>query len=480
MMRFDFMNVVHEVAQAGTTNVKDDSASCHSNQGVGKHPRLDTSDPQSTEPPAKRIRPTPLRISCKARGLSERHNADNAYLEIPAGAPHGLPLSCSEPECASSGRRFRYCQVCGVPVAKRNFLQRHGHGMVSTSLQLRNDVDNYCQPCGSSGETPQASDVNASDELRIGIIPDNAGHRRDVSVAVPSCQEYHLDFREKKWLTLLHERPNVYDPTRMTSWLNKVLSFSDNDLETSRNDHNQTFPSAMSCIDVHAPFVFPTSESANEAVIPVATMEQHTVGPSRNAPIQTLPSATSCFDVHGSLVSSTSESEYDASFPLAALERHIFGPSGNGHIQTLPSAMSGMNGNGPFVSSTSQAVYDTGTSLAAMERHNFGLLRNAQMQTCPLSSLRIDGHGALVSHSSEAGGRHHNAGMSLVTMEPHKFGNFTHSSFSAHETGNGQNTQERSKVTSESAECHDLLKGASEMAEFHEFMNGIDTSFVFV
>jgi hypothetical protein len=110
MLRFDFMNADEDAQVSTTPNVEDDSASCQSNNGVGKHPLLDTSDPQSTEQQTKRVPSSPPRISCKARGLSKRHNADNAYLEIPRGAPHGLPLRCSDPECASSGRRFRYCQ----------------------------------------------------------------------------------------------------------------------------------------------------------------------------------------------------------------------------------------------------------------------------------------------------------------------------------------------------------------------------------
>ena len=107
-MLLDFMN--SDDARVKTIDFEDDSASRQSNRGVGKHPLLGASDSQPTEPPAKRIRSSPQRISCKARGLSNRHNADNAYLEIPPGAPHGLPLRCSDPECASSGRRFRYCQ----------------------------------------------------------------------------------------------------------------------------------------------------------------------------------------------------------------------------------------------------------------------------------------------------------------------------------------------------------------------------------
>jgi hypothetical protein len=69
------------------------------------------------------------RVPCKARGVKNDHNARNAYIEIPANPSHGLLLVCSHAECVSSGRRFRYCAVCYTPVAKRNFMVRHGHGL---------------------------------------------------------------------------------------------------------------------------------------------------------------------------------------------------------------------------------------------------------------------------------------------------------------------------------------------------------------
>ena len=71
---------------------------------------LDVDSP--SEPPSKKMRgSSSRRIKCKARGLSNNHNSDNAYFEIPADPPHGLLVSCSHPECVGSGRRgFRYCQ----------------------------------------------------------------------------------------------------------------------------------------------------------------------------------------------------------------------------------------------------------------------------------------------------------------------------------------------------------------------------------
>jgi hypothetical protein len=49
------------------------------------------------------------RVICRARGLSQDHNATTAFIDIPIGAPHGLLLVCSHMECAKSQRRFSYC-----------------------------------------------------------------------------------------------------------------------------------------------------------------------------------------------------------------------------------------------------------------------------------------------------------------------------------------------------------------------------------
>jgi hypothetical protein len=117
------------------------------------------------------------------------------------------------------------------------------------------------------------------DELRRGFIIEKTGHNREVNFAGPSRQENPLDFREKKWLTLLHERPNVNDPTRMTNWRDKVLSFSESEMENSRNAQIPTFPLTISCIDVvHVPLVSPSSESVNDAGISVSAMERHNFG----------------------------------------------------------------------------------------------------------------------------------------------------------------------------------------------------------
>lgn len=74
------------------------------------------------------------RMPCKARGVPGEHVASNAYIDIPVDAKHGTLLSCSHPSCRHSGRLFRFCSVCQVPVAKRNFARRHAHGLSLTQI----------------------------------------------------------------------------------------------------------------------------------------------------------------------------------------------------------------------------------------------------------------------------------------------------------------------------------------------------------
>jgi hypothetical protein len=50
-----------------------------------------------------------------------------AFIAIPEDVSHGQALKCSHPICQKRGVRFRYCEVCQTPVAKRNFSTRHNH-----------------------------------------------------------------------------------------------------------------------------------------------------------------------------------------------------------------------------------------------------------------------------------------------------------------------------------------------------------------
>lgn len=109
--------------------------------GTGKPPTGKTPPPSASDAAGVFVSPPPLpqearlaghrRMPCRARSVPVGHTPQTAYLSIPPDAPHGMVLMCSHPHCAASGKRFRFCAVCDIPVAKRNFLKRHSHGLVS-------------------------------------------------------------------------------------------------------------------------------------------------------------------------------------------------------------------------------------------------------------------------------------------------------------------------------------------------------------
>ena len=68
-------------------------------------------------------------IPCRARGMPADHNFKTAYFVIPDGIEHGDELVCNYPACRQAGVKFRYCLHCKIPVAKRNFRNRHRHGV---------------------------------------------------------------------------------------------------------------------------------------------------------------------------------------------------------------------------------------------------------------------------------------------------------------------------------------------------------------
>jgi len=195
---------------------------------------------ESSEQPAKRPRVTTKlnRVACKARGMSDTHNGDTAYFEVPASCRHGQILICSHAQCAASGRRFRYCAVCALPVAKRNFMKRHAHGLVSSPKELDGELEespvcgfidqNEKNEDGDSGE----SDVELSfDAPSFGAFP---GHRRVISSdentqgnpISPPADATPIEFSSKhdfNWLGLLHRRSTVYDQGSMNTWMNTIL-----------------------------------------------------------------------------------------------------------------------------------------------------------------------------------------------------------------------------------------------------------------
>lgn len=173
--------------------------------------------------------------------------------------------------------------VCSLPVAKRNFLRRHGHGLVFTAQQLKENVDAvYCKeispthqattsdeelllPAKSSASIVSEEGENeANDSPQYGYGPTTQpttttkvvnppyghfiefdGSKKVQQHILRSVVETHpaaietdasssegasdsffteLSNDEKQWLSLFRERPCVKEQSSATSWMDKVLT----------------------------------------------------------------------------------------------------------------------------------------------------------------------------------------------------------------------------------------------------------------
>jgi hypothetical protein len=181
------------------------------------------------------------RVPCRARGVSNDHNAQNAYIDIPRNAPHGMILQCSNKDCAGSGRRFRYCSVCQTPAAKRNFHVRHAHGMsLLKGVRDRSLVASRPQTpphlkrrrssrkVSGSSEEIAAMAKQAIRELTIEHqqVEEVREPPKKVGKSVCSEEERELSPEEIEWLKLLRNRPNFDNNEQTETWLSSVIECS--------------------------------------------------------------------------------------------------------------------------------------------------------------------------------------------------------------------------------------------------------------
>ena len=93
----------------------------------GEVDKADAQEKSTKKTPARK------RFPCRARNVCGSHTPETAYIELPHDATHGLHLYCSHPQCKGSKRAFRWCEICHVIVAKRNFIKRHSHGLLQAA-----------------------------------------------------------------------------------------------------------------------------------------------------------------------------------------------------------------------------------------------------------------------------------------------------------------------------------------------------------
>mmetsp|Transcript_15123 Transcript_15123/g.21867 ORF Transcript_15123/g.21867 Transcript_15123/m.21867 type:complete len:278 (-) Transcript_15123:714-1547(-) len=154
-----------------------------------------------------------IKIACKARGLPESHNSNTAFIQIPENCLHGQMVLCSHPECVRSGRQFRYCAVCRLPVAKRNFMKRHSHGEFASPDELREKL-------GESGKrnchsTAFISDKDADDESDI------------VCTEIVSAEDRSNMPKLDRPIEVSDHTGQVQNRDSLSSWLSDIFRGSD-------------------------------------------------------------------------------------------------------------------------------------------------------------------------------------------------------------------------------------------------------------
>jgi len=153
-------------------------------------------------------------VPCRARGMPMDHNFKTAHFVIPENIEHGAELLCSYLSCRNAGVKFRFCTVCQVPVAKRNFRKRHMHANGDNADDKLSDeevdISAFARPCTPKQLASPGTDVAS-------------GTKRSWSGTCNIAEKEN----EKEWASLLLQRPSTDDNGAMNEWLLKVLTVSD-------------------------------------------------------------------------------------------------------------------------------------------------------------------------------------------------------------------------------------------------------------
>jgi len=188
------------------------------------------------------------RVPCRARGMPMAHNFKTSYFIIPDNIQHGDELECSFPACRSAGAKFRYCLHCKVPVAKRNFRNRHKHGNMgdkkrsppSASKESENapsfpSKEGICLPVNDvendNDEKVKTPEVEAEGDLKPSSLPQQDPvvdapkneEEPEQSVSVSTGEDAN---KVQSWVSLLENKPDPNDKEAMTEWMMKVMNAS--------------------------------------------------------------------------------------------------------------------------------------------------------------------------------------------------------------------------------------------------------------
>jgi hypothetical protein len=188
-----------------------------------------------------------VRFPCRARGVTDTHNARSAFIAIPSTVAHGTDLICSHPICAASGRRFKYCATCKIPVAKRNFSKRHAHGLPEdfvlpdeepVRIKVEDDASSTHsigkrQRLNSNGDARRFDDVThppvykkeSFEEVPCTVV---VGPAPSVSNSEASLTSTELTAKERLWLDLYRSRPlSIENEQDFREWMEAIIEAAD-------------------------------------------------------------------------------------------------------------------------------------------------------------------------------------------------------------------------------------------------------------
>lgn len=185
-----------------------------------------------------------IRVPCRARGMPMAHNFKTAYFMIPSTIEHGDELLCSFPSCRSAGAKFRYCLHCKLPVAKRNFRNRHKHGNMGGTTDKAKNGGNLKSPKEDNvdpledGASPsvarndddsklpllESAGANANNEaVTAGLSNQSVISAAGPRVCVASSQDAT---KVQRWVELLDSKPDPEDKDAMAVWMANLMNAS--------------------------------------------------------------------------------------------------------------------------------------------------------------------------------------------------------------------------------------------------------------
>jgi len=207
---------------------------------------------------------TEMLFPCRARRMGPTHTFQTAYFRISPETPHGSDLFCSHLECREEGVKFRYCKYCRIPVAKRNFRNRHSHHVkteknpeISNAVSEisyihslpekrkfegfpRNEMESTCEM--KQLHKKQKDEVNfqkkkicaTSSQIQIRYVNreqkmhNNTSHAINLKpVATYEGTERRKESIPIEWINLFHLRPSSTNAKNMSQWLNQVIQASE-------------------------------------------------------------------------------------------------------------------------------------------------------------------------------------------------------------------------------------------------------------